>query len=114
SVPEGGGTSQAECRFALDLSANEITRQSLLIPSFADSVQVTINGQRVAATDVFVMRNLRFANIPAFVALSDTVLREGRNEFGIVLSALPRRTASLDRIFFGPEAELRPRYHGRW
>lgn len=102
------------CRFDLDLTADEIGNAALLIPSFTDALTITVNGQRVAVAELYVMRNLRFTTMPAFVPLSGSVLAKGRNRFTVTLSALPGRAAALDRIFVGAASELRPYYHSRW
>src|SRR3546814_16845701 len=60
------------------------------------------------------MRNLRYSSFPAFAPALRDVLHEGRNHFRITLSALPGHSVALDRVFIGPEDELRPYYHARW
>lgn len=102
------------CRFELDLTAAQVQDAALLIPSFTDAVTVRVNGQQVAVTEIYRMRNLRYATMPAFVRLSPGVLKEGVNRFTMTLSALPGRTVSLDRVFVGETYELRPYFHARW
>lgn len=102
------------CRFGADLPAAAIGDTALFIPSFVDAVAIELNGQRVALAELHLMRNLRFATLPAFVPLPPDLLREGENRFRVSFSALPRRHASLDRIFIGPTASLLPHFHARW
>lgn len=102
------------CEFALRLTVDEISDTALFVPSFTDSIAVTLNGQRVAVQNLYFMRNLRFTTIPAFIPLSGEVLRAGENRFRVAVTALPGRTAMLDRIFIGSASTLRAHYHARW
>ncbi|WP_160142221.1 sensor histidine kinase [Pigmentiphaga humi] len=102
------------CRIDIPLSADALHGTALFIPSFIDSVAIAVNGRRVALAELYLMRNLRFATLPAFVPLPAGVLREGVNTVEIQLWARPGRRASLDRIFIGNEAALRPYFHARW
>ncbi len=102
------------CAFTLALTEAETADAALLIPSFVDSIALAVNGQRLAIADVYMMRNLRFATLPAFIPLPQDILRAGGNRFTLSLSARPGRAAALDRIFFGAADELRPYYHARW
>lgn len=102
------------CTFTLGLTQADRSGTALLIPSFVDSIALTVNGQRLAIADVYMMRNLRFATLPAFIPLPEDILQAGENSFTVSLSSRPGRAVALDRIFFGTADELRPYYHARW
>jgi len=114
AAPDSHAERVTSCRFGATLSAAAIRDAALFIPSFVDAVAVELNGQRVALAELHLMRNLRFATLPAFVPLPPDLLQEGENRFRISFSALPSRHASLDRIFIGPAASLLPHFHARW
>ncbi len=103
-----------QCDFVRDFAAGELSEAALLIPSFGDAIRIEVNGEAVVSAQLHMMRNLRYSSLPAFVPSLQDVVREGRNHFRIVLSALPGHKGTLDRIFIGPQDELKPYYHARW
>ncbi|WP_407919343.1 sensor histidine kinase [Croceicoccus estronivorus] len=103
-----------DCRFSLNLTADEIRDAAILVTAFDDAITVHVNGQRVIFSQVYQWRNLRYSTLPVFVPLSGGVLHEGQNRFSVTLSALPGSVVSLDRIFIGDKRELRPFFHARW
>lgn len=102
------------CEFTVDMLAAAGGETALYIPSFVDSVAVEVNGQAAFLAERYRMRNLRLATLPAFAPLSNGILREGANRFQLTLSALPARSASLDRLFIGDAQALRTHFHARW
>jgi len=116
AIPSGekGLPGALSCAFTLNLTETEIRNSALLIPFFVDSLTLKVNGQHVMNADMYTMRLLRFASVPAFPLLPEDVLRVGDNRFLVEVYSRPARTAALDRIFFGGEYELRPYYHARW
>ncbi|WP_083770899.1 sensor histidine kinase [Phenylobacterium zucineum] len=109
-----GDRSHLECDFELRLTKDEARDAALLIPSFADAVAIQVNGRRIAMAELYMMRDLRFATLPAYVPNLAEVLEPGANQFKIMVSARPGRPIALDRIFIGPRDKLRPFYHARW
>src|SRR3546814_11431309 len=58
--------SSIRCDFTRDFATDEIGGAALLIPSFADSITIEVNGERVAFAQLYMMRNLRYSSFPAF------------------------------------------------
>lgn len=112
--PESGLRYTLSCRFSLLLRADEIRGRVLYVPSFIDKLLVAVNGERVAQSELYLMRNLHLETTPAFVALPHDVLREGVNEFQVTVSASRGRHVRLDRIYVGEASALRPYFHARW
>lgn len=111
---KGEHRSVLDCAFELQLTADEVRNAALLIPSFADSIAVQVNGRRIAVADLYAMRDVRFTSLPAFVPNLGDVVEPGVNRFRVTVAALPGRGLALDRIFIAPAAKLRPFYHARW
>lgn len=103
-----------QCDFELRLTADEVRDAAMLIPTFADSISVEVNGRRVAVADLYMMRDLRFATLPAFFPNMGDVLERGDNRFRVTVTTLPGRAVALDRIFIGEKSRLEPAYHARW
>src|SRR3546814_12402951 len=83
--------STIRCDFARDVATGEIGGAALLIPSFADSITIEVNGERVAFAQLYMMRNLRYSSFPAFAPALRDVLHEGRNHFRITMRSEERR-----------------------
>ena len=114
AIPETGQRFRLFCRFSLALASEQLQGNALYIPSFIDRLLVEVNGERVALTELHLMRNLHLETVPAFVPLPASVLRDGGNEFRLTLSASRGRHVRLDRIYFGEASALRPYFHTRW
>lgn len=102
------------CEFELTLTEDEVSAAAMLIPSFADSVTLEVNGRRVAVADLYMMRDLRFATFPAYFPRLGDVLEPGTNQFRVTVTTLPGRALALNRVFIGDRARLKPFYHARW
>jgi len=111
---ETGQRYALSCRFSLPIDAQQQRSKALYVPSFIDKLQVKVNGERVALTELHLMRNLHLETTPAFVSLSPDILRGGNNEFHLTVSASRGRHVRLDRIYFGDVTQLRPYFHARW
>lgn len=114
SYAEAGQGYQLNCRFVLDLTAAQTEEMALYVPSFIDKMTVDVNGVRSALTELYLMRNLHLEMVPAFVPLTNDVLRVGSNEFQVTVSASRGRFVRLDRIYFGKASSLLPHFHARW
>lgn len=113
--PESGEPARTvRCGFDLDLTEDETQDVALLIPSFSDSVTISVNGNTLTAAELHMMRNLRISALPVFVPRLDEALVPGLNQFSITVSALPGHTLALDRIFLGDPGELRSYYQSKW
>ena len=108
------GSDGIRCQFEAVFSAEEALGAALLIPAVTGSMSVEANGQPVLVAEQYVMRNLRFTNVPAFVPLGPDVLRPGTNRFTVTLIAPPGRPIAISPLIFGPRAALDLRYQVRW
>lgn len=102
------------CDFEIELSENNSDNLALYVPSFTDEIMIDVDRQRVASTELYAMRTLRWVSLPAFVPLDRDTIHPGVNKFRITLAARQNRAVSLDRIYIGPRETLRPFYQGRW
>lgn len=102
------------CNFELYLTGEETRNLALIIPAFSDSLAIFANGQALGTSELYLMRNLRIAALPAFVPSLDPALVPGTNHFEVTVSALPGKSLALDRIYVGDSDELRSYHHSRW
>ena len=102
------------CQFEAVFSQDEARSAALLIPAVTGSISVEANGQPVLVAEQYVMRNLRFTNLPVFVPLGPDVLRPGPNRFTITLTAPPGRPIGVSPVLSGPRDALHLKYQVRW
>lgn len=108
------GSVGIQCQFEANFNEEEALEPALLIPAVTGSISIQVNGQQVAVAEQYVMRNLRFTNLPVFVPLAPEVIRSGANQFTITLSAPPGRPIAMSPVLFGPRTALHLKYQVRW
>lgn len=114
ALPEIGQGNMLSCRFSVPMAADALQGKALYVPSFIDKLLIAVNGERIAQSELYLMRNLHLETTPAFVSLPQDVLREGDNEFLLSVSASRGRHVRLDRIYVGEASVLRSYFHARW
>lgn len=105
---------EIECAFSRMFAEDHPAPQAVLLESFTDSVTVSVNGRSVAASELYAMRNLRYANVPALVPIPQRLLLPGKNRFQLRVAALPQRPATLGRVYAGAADDLMLFYQVRW
>lgn len=103
-----------DCRFAVEFSAAEARAAAVLIPEFAESLQLSVNGRQLAPTELLTMRRLHYSAVPAYVILPADSVHAGVNQFRITISASPHMSIAVGRIFLGSRAQLEPDFRLRW
>ncbi|WP_250152636.1 sensor histidine kinase [Ancylobacter radicis] len=89
------------------------TPWAIMLPRFANAVEVRINGQNVLDTRLDPVANRQLQNPSVIATIPDTMLREGRNDLSMRLYVWGPLRGYLDRVFIGPRAELSPAYRLR-
>lgn len=103
-----------DCRFAVDFSATEARAAAVLIPDFAESLRLSVNGRQMAPVDLLTMRRLHYSTVPAYLVLPPDSVHAGVNQFTISVSSSPHMPIAVGRIFLGSRALLEPDFRLRW
>lgn len=101
------------CTTQLELSRKDATTTALLIPSYAEAIELLVNGRRVSSGEVQQLRTVRYSTRPALFSLNQ-IADEGLNHIELRVSSKFGRDILLDRIFVGPDTQLRPDFKRRW
>lgn len=104
---------QLDCSADLVLSGPELATTALLIPAYAEAIELSVNGQHQVSGEIRSLRNVRYSTLPALFPLQKSA-RAGTNRIDLRVSAKFGRDVVLDRIRVGPYAQLRPIFSSRW
>ncbi len=102
------------CRFEVDGGGKNTVNDAMLIPSFAETLEMEANGNQIALVEIFGMRKLRFVNLPAFAPLPPGATSRAVNRFSIRVTGRPGLPLNLGTIYLGPRETLRAFYQTRW
>ncbi|MDO8397936.1 MAG: ATP-binding protein [Bradyrhizobium sp.] len=86
---------------------------SVLLPRFTNGVEVAINGVVILDSRRNPAANRPDRNAPEIAVIPASLLREGANDLTIRLFVWGPIRGFLDRLYVGPDAELRPSYDMR-
>jgi signal transduction histidine kinase len=86
---------------------------SVLLPRFTNGVEVAVNGVVILDSRRDPAANRPDRNTPEIVVIPASLLRDGRNDLSVRLFVWGPITGFLDRIYVGPDEELRPSYDQR-
>lgn len=104
---------QFDCHADLTLTRAERSEAALLIPSFAEVIELRVNDHPVATAEVHQLRTVRYSTLPALFPLQQ-VARVGTNRIEIRVSSKFGRDVMLDRVRVGSWTQLKPIYSRRW
>ena len=86
---------------------------SVMLPRFTNAVEVAVNGVVILDSRRNPAANRPDRNTPEIAVIPASLLREGANELSIRLFVWGPIKGFLDRLYVGPDAELRPSYDTR-
>lgn len=86
---------------------------SVFLPRFTNGVEVAVNGAVVLDSRRDPDANRPDRNTPELATIPAPLLREGANELTVRLFVWGPLTGFLDRLYVGPDDELRPAYGRR-
>jgi len=86
---------------------------SVMLPRFTNGVEVAVNGVVILDSRRTPAANRPDRNTPEIAVIPSTLLRAGPNDLAIRLFVWGPITGFLDRLYVGPDAELRPSYNAR-
>ncbi len=86
---------------------------SVMLPRFTNGVEVAVNGVVILDSRRNPAANRPDRNTPEIAVIPASLLREGANDLSIRLFVWGPIKGFLDRLYVGPDAELRPSYDTR-
>jgi signal transduction histidine kinase len=86
---------------------------SVLLPRFTNGVEVAVNGVVILDSRRNPAANRPDRNTPEIAVIPASLLRDGANDLSIRLFVWGPIRGFLDRLYVGPDAELRPSYNAR-
>jgi signal transduction histidine kinase len=86
---------------------------SVLLPRFISGVEVAVNGSLILDSRMHPSANRPDRNTPEIATIPAVLLHDGANALTVRLHAWGPLTGFLDRVFVGPDQELRPAYQSR-
>ncbi len=86
---------------------------SVLLPRFISGVEVAVNSSVILDSRMHPSANRPDRNTPEIAAIPAVLLHKGANALTVKLHAWGPLTGFLDRVFVGPDQELRPAYQSR-
>jgi signal transduction histidine kinase len=86
---------------------------SVLVPRFTNGVEVAVNGVVILDSRRDPAANRPDRNTPEIAVIPSSLLRRGENDLAIRLFVWGPITGFLDRVFVGPDQDLRPSYDAR-
>ncbi len=86
---------------------------SVFLPRFTNGVEVAVNGVVILDSRRNPAANRPDRNTPEIAVIPASLLREGPNDLSIRLFVWGPIRGFLDRLYVGPDAELRPSYDAR-
>jgi signal transduction histidine kinase len=86
---------------------------SVMLPRFTNGVEVAVNGVVILDSRRNPAANRPDRNTPEIAVIPASLLREGTNDLSIRLFVWGPIRGFLDRLYVGPDAELRPSYDMR-
>ena len=86
---------------------------SVMLPRFTNGVEVAVNGVVILDSRRNPAANRPDRNTPEIAVIPASLLREGANDLSIRLFVWGPIKGFLDRLYVGPDAELRPSYDMR-
>ncbi|MDB5584686.1 MAG: histidine kinase [Bradyrhizobium sp.] len=86
---------------------------SVMLPRFTNGVEVAVNGVAILDSRRNLAANRPDRNTPEIAVIPASLLREGHNDLTIRLFVWGPIKGFLDRLYVGPDAELRPSYDTR-
>ncbi len=89
-------------------------RWSVFLPGYTSGIEVAVNGAVVLDTRLHPGAGRVDRNTPAIAFIPPSLLREGANEVRVRLFVWGPISGYLDRLYVGPDAELRPAYDTRF
>ena len=85
---------------------------SIMLPRFTNAVEVAVNGVVILDSRRNPAANRPDRNTPEIAVIPASLLRDGANDLSIRLFVWGPIKGFLDRLYVGPDAELRPSYGG--
>lgn len=89
-------------------------RWSVFVPGFTSGIEVAVNGAVLLDTRLHPGAGRVDRNTPAIAFIPPALLREGSNELSVRLFVWGPISGYLDRLYVGPDAELRPSFDTRF
>ena len=86
---------------------------SIMLPRFTNAVEVAVNGVVILDSRRNPAANRPDRNTPEIAVIPASLLRDGANDLSIRLFVWGPIKGFLDRLYVGPDAELRPSYDMR-
>jgi signal transduction histidine kinase len=107
------GVEQSTYRLSFDYPEAGAELWSVYLPRFLSKVEISVNGDMVFDSSEALSTARPDRNIPEIATLPRILLKNGHNEMTVRLSIHGPLSPFLDRIYVGPDAELRPAYNLR-